>query len=108
MQHTAAQEPWLQAQSIRDNIVGGAEWDEDRYQRTLSDCSLLDDLDSMPYGDKTLVGERGLSMSGSVSSNAIVAEVLQWPEVASWARESRLRTIRHRLARCALLVPRAS
>lgn len=66
----AAQSPWLQDTSIRENILFGEEYDEDRYNETIYACALEDDLDGMPQGDETRVGEKGLSMSGSVGSPA--------------------------------------
>ena len=36
----AAQTPWLQQKSIKDNVLFGEELDEDRYEATLSACAL--------------------------------------------------------------------
>lgn len=62
----AAQNPWLQDDSIRANILFGEEFDEERYNQTVFACSLEDDLDNLPKGDETRVGEKGLSLSGYV------------------------------------------
>jgi ABC-type multidrug transport system fused ATPase/permease subunit len=63
----AAQSPWLQDESIRTNILFGEEFDEERYNQTVFACSLEDDLEALPEGDETRVGEKGLSLSGCVS-----------------------------------------
>lgn len=50
--------------SIRENILFGEDFDEERYNETIFACALEDDLEAMPLGDETRVGEKGLSMSG--------------------------------------------
>lgn len=60
----ACQEPWLFAASIRQNITFGSEFDRKRYDRVVRACALLPDLAQLPFGDLTLVGERGSSLSG--------------------------------------------
>lgn len=50
--------------SIRENILFGEDFDEERYNETIYACALEDDLEAMPLGDETRVGEKGLSMSG--------------------------------------------
>ena len=52
--------------SVRNNILFGEEYDEERYNETIFACSLEDDLEALPEGDETRVGEQGLSMSGCV------------------------------------------
>ncbi|KAK4701289.1 hypothetical protein P7C70_g4945, partial [Phenoliferia sp. Uapishka_3] len=55
----ASQAPWLQDDSIRANILFGAAWDEDRYNKVVFQCALESDLSIMPEGDRTQVGEKG-------------------------------------------------
>ncbi|GJN94069.1 hypothetical protein Rhopal_007133-T1 [Rhodotorula paludigena] len=62
----AAQSPWLQDTSVRNNILFGEEYDEERYNETVFACALEDDLEALPEGDETRVGEKGLSMSGQI------------------------------------------
>ncbi|CAL5344076.1 unnamed protein product [Camellia sinensis] len=38
--------------------------DNERYQETLEKCSLVKDLDLLPYGDLTEIGKRGVNLSG--------------------------------------------
>jgi hypothetical protein len=45
----------------RDNIVFGCEWDEDRYWRAVENAELLPDLELLPDGDLTEIGEKGIS-----------------------------------------------
>lgn len=60
----ASQEPWLFAGSVRSNILFGQPYDKDRYQKVINVCALVKDLEQFPYGDKTLVGDRGTALSG--------------------------------------------
>ncbi|XP_025993846.1 probable multidrug resistance-associated protein lethal(2)03659 [Solenopsis invicta] len=60
----ASQEPWLFAGSVRQNILFGRKMDKIRYDRVTKVCQLKRDFTLLPYGDKTIVGERGISLSG--------------------------------------------
>lgn len=60
----ACQEPWLFAGSVRQNILFGRKFDQIRYDRVIKVCQLKRDFNLLPYGDKTIVGERGISLSG--------------------------------------------
>lgn len=59
-----SQEPWLFAGSIRQNILFGNALDRKRYKKVIRVCALEADLEQFPDGDETLVGERGISLSG--------------------------------------------
>ncbi|KAF8816580.1 P-loop containing nucleoside triphosphate hydrolase protein [Phlegmacium glaucopus] len=58
----AAQESWVQNETIRDNILFGSAYDEVRYRKVLHQCALERDLGLFDAGDKTEVGERGLTL----------------------------------------------
>jgi len=60
----AAQDPWIMNGSIRDNIVMGKEWDKDWYQQVVDACGLRQDLQDFVNGDDTIVGDRGIQISG--------------------------------------------
>ncbi|GAA5982504.1 hypothetical protein JCM10908_006676 [Rhodotorula pacifica] len=72
----AAQSPWLQDTSIRENILFGEDFDEERYNETIYACALEDDLEAMPQGDETRVGEKGLSMSGGQKQRIALARAV--------------------------------
>ncbi|KAH9848044.1 P-loop containing nucleoside triphosphate hydrolase protein [Lenzites betulinus] len=60
----AAQESWVQNETIKDNILFGAPYDEARYTKVLEQCALLRDLSLFEAGDQTEVGEKGITLSG--------------------------------------------
>nr|KAJ3418984.1 hypothetical protein HK105_007557 [Polyrhizophydium stewartii] len=59
-----AQTAWLQNASVRDNILFGAPFDEQRYNHVIEACALVRDLATFPAGDMTEIGEKGINMSG--------------------------------------------
>jgi ATP-binding cassette subfamily C (CFTR/MRP) protein 4 len=60
----APQEPWIFSASVKQNILFGEELDESRYLKVMRMCALERDLSVFPFGDNTLVGERGVMLSG--------------------------------------------
>lgn len=60
----AAQEPWLFTGTVRSNILFGQPYDRERYRQVVRKCALERDFSLLPHGDKTVVGERGQSLSG--------------------------------------------
>ncbi|KRT80294.1 ABC transporter ATP-binding protein [Oryctes borbonicus] len=60
----SSQEPWLFGSSVMGNILFGQNYDKPLYNKVTSVCALQRDFKQFPYGDKTLVGERGVSLSG--------------------------------------------
>ncbi|KAG6812974.1 hypothetical protein H0H92_015093 [Tricholoma furcatifolium] len=72
----AAQDPWIQNTTIRDNILFGSHLDEDRYNEVLHQCALEHDLSLFPAGDQTEVGERGLTLSGGQKARISLARAV--------------------------------
>jgi ABC-type multidrug transport system fused ATPase/permease subunit len=67
------QTPWLMSASIRDNILFGEEFNEERYYSVVKACALLKDLDTLEYGDNTAVGEKGVNLSGGQKARVSLA-----------------------------------
>ncbi|CAG9813317.1 unnamed protein product [Phaedon cochleariae] len=72
----ASQEPWLFAASVRQNILFGAEYNEELYQKVVDVCALRSDFALFPYGDKTLVGEKGKALSGGQKARINLARCI--------------------------------
>lgn len=60
----SSQEPWLFVGTVRQNILFGQPYNAERYKEVIKVCALKRDLELFPHGDKTVVGERGVSLSG--------------------------------------------
>ncbi|KAJ2999390.1 hypothetical protein HDV02_003008 [Globomyces sp. JEL0801] len=58
------QTAWLINATIRENILYGEAYDEERYFMVLKACALLRDLDTLNHGDQTEIGEKGVNLSG--------------------------------------------
>ncbi|KAI8066832.1 hypothetical protein BC940DRAFT_274537 [Gongronella butleri] len=70
------QNAWLQNASIRDNILFGSEYDEDRYRKVLYMTALTKDLDYLEHGDATEVGEKGITLSGGQKQRLSIARAV--------------------------------
>ncbi|KAK9085566.1 hypothetical protein Sjap_025977 [Stephania japonica] len=55
-----SQVAWIQTGTIQENILFGSPFDKQRYQEMLEKCSLLKDLETLPLGDLTEIGERDI------------------------------------------------
>ncbi|XP_023310959.1 multidrug resistance-associated protein 4 [Anoplophora glabripennis] len=60
----SSQEPWLFGSTVRNNILFGQPYNKFLYQKIVHVCALQKDFEQFPEGDKTVVGERGVSLSG--------------------------------------------
>lgn len=72
----ASQEPWLFTGTVRQNILFGLPMDKHRYRTVVKKCALERDFELLPYGDKTIVGERGASLSGGQKARISLARAV--------------------------------
>jgi ATP-binding cassette subfamily C (CFTR/MRP) protein 1 len=70
------QSAWVMNASVRENIVFGHRWDPQFYDKTIRACALRDDFASLPDGDQTEVGERGISLSGGQKARLTLARAV--------------------------------
>uniref|UniRef100_A0A9J7Z181 ATP-binding cassette sub-family C member 10 n=1 Tax=Cyprinus carpio carpio TaxID=630221 RepID=A0A9J7Z181_CYPCA len=72
----AVQEPWIQHATVQDNILFGRDFDSMFYQAVIEACALADDLNILPGGDQTEVGENGVTLSGGQKSRLALARAV--------------------------------
>nr|XP_056705308.1 ATP-binding cassette sub-family C member 2 [Euleptes europaea] len=70
------QQAWIQNATLKDNILFGSPLDEARYQQVLEACALLPDLQLLPGGDLTEIGEKGINLSGGQKQRVSLARAV--------------------------------
>ncbi|WFD29243.1 hypothetical protein MSPP1_000250 [Malassezia sp. CBS 17886] len=68
-----AQNPWLLGTTVRENILFGAAYDDERYRAVVAACALEADLAAFEFHDATEVGEKGTALSGGQKARIAVA-----------------------------------
>ncbi|KAH3662454.1 hypothetical protein OGAPHI_005706 [Ogataea philodendri] len=71
-----SQVPWILNASVKDNILFGHRFEPDFYEKTIEACQLLPDLEILPDGDETIVGEKGISLSGGQKARLALARAV--------------------------------
>ena len=72
----AAQQSWIFEGSIKNNILFTQDFDEKRYKMIVHVCSLERDFELLPHGDQTIVGDRGVSLSGGQKARINLARAI--------------------------------
>ncbi|CAD5111037.1 DgyrCDS388 [Dimorphilus gyrociliatus] len=70
------QEAWIQHGTVQQNILFGNELDDRFYHRVLDSCALLPDLEILPAGDETEIGENGVTLSGGQKARISLARAI--------------------------------
>ncbi|KAK0716025.1 ATP-dependent bile acid permease [Lasiosphaeris hirsuta] len=70
------QQPWIENATVRDNILFGMPFDEERYEQTLAACALKKDIGTLTDGDKTELGINGVNLSGGQKWRVTVARAI--------------------------------
>lgn len=71
-----SQSAWIINDTVRENIILGAHFDEARYNQALETSQLMDDLAMWAKGDMTEIGERGITMSGGQKQRVSIARAV--------------------------------
>ncbi|WAQ96704.1 MRP1-like protein, partial [Mya arenaria] len=67
---------WIQNATLQDNVLFGKSADVSRYQEVIQACALQADLDIMPAGDQTEIGEKGINLSGGQKQRVSLARAV--------------------------------
>lgn len=70
------QVPWIMNGTVKDNILFGHVYDAEFYNQVLKACALTVDLAILPKGDRTEVGEKGISLSGGQKARLSLARAV--------------------------------
>ncbi|TXT15664.1 hypothetical protein VHUM_00167 [Vanrija humicola] len=71
-----AQTPWIQNATVRENILFGLPFDEERYWAAIKNACLEPDLEILEDGDGTEIGEKGITLSGGQKQRVNIARAL--------------------------------
>ncbi|XP_072240641.1 ATP-binding cassette sub-family C member 4-like [Leuresthes tenuis] len=72
----ASQQPWVFPGTIRSNILFGRELNPKKYERVLRACALKKDLELLKDGDLTVIGDRGVTLSGGQKARINLARAV--------------------------------
>lgn len=67
---------WLRHRTLRDNILGPLEYDNEWYETVIRACALEDDIKCLPQGHQTIIGSNGISISGGQRQRIAIARAL--------------------------------
>ncbi|XP_048588672.1 ATP-binding cassette sub-family C member 4 isoform X2 [Nematostella vectensis] len=74
----ASQQAWIFSGSVRENILFGKEYEEAKYWRVIKACAMERDMRLFPNGDETLVGEKGVALSGGQKARINLARAVYY------------------------------
>ncbi|XP_036396882.1 multidrug resistance-associated protein 4 [Megalops cyprinoides] len=72
----ASQQPWVFPGTIRSNILFGKELHPQKYEKVLRACALTRDMELLPEGDLTVIGDRGATLSGGQKARVNLARAV--------------------------------
>ncbi|XP_054158179.1 ATP-binding cassette sub-family C member 4-like, partial [Oppia nitens] len=72
----ASQESWIFNSTVQQNITFGKPYEINRFKEVISVCAMNRDLKMFPFGERSLVGERGVTLSGGQKARITLARAL--------------------------------
>ena len=70
------QSSWIQNKTIKENVLFGLPYESKRYLETIKACQLISDLETLPAGDATEIGEKGINLSGGQKARISLARAV--------------------------------
>lgn len=67
---------WIQNTSLQNNVTFGKPMNKSWYRDVIDACALQSDLDMLPNGDQTEIGERGITISGGQKQRLNIARAI--------------------------------
>ena len=59
-----SQQAWMRNMTLKENILFSKKHSKKLYDKVITKCALTDDIDMLPDGDSTEIGEKGINLSG--------------------------------------------
>lgn len=75
------QQSWIRNATLRENILFGQPFDEARYNQVIEDSCLTADLEMLPNGEFTEIGEKGINLSGGQKRAFLLPLVIETNDV---------------------------
>ena len=66
----------MQNATLRDNVTFGKPYSKETYDAVVEACALKTDLDMLPGGDQTEIGEKGINLSGGQKQRVSLARAV--------------------------------
>uniref|UniRef100_A0A1L8E4B5 ABC-type glutathione-S-conjugate transporter n=2 Tax=Nyssomyia neivai TaxID=330878 RepID=A0A1L8E4B5_9DIPT len=70
------QQAWIQNATLQDNILFGKKLDSQFYEKVIEACALKSDIEMLPGGDQTEIGEKGINLSGGQKQRVSLARAV--------------------------------
>ncbi|KAF2168939.1 hypothetical protein M409DRAFT_20953 [Zasmidium cellare ATCC 36951] len=67
---------WIQNATVKENIIFSKDYDRRWYNDVIDACALRPDLEMLPAGDQTEIGERGITVSGGQKQRLNIARAI--------------------------------
>ncbi|KAM3143254.1 hypothetical protein pb186bvf_004586 [Paramecium bursaria] len=71
-----SQTAWIQNATVRDNVIFGSEFNQQKYDEAIKYSCLKDDLKILNKGDSTMIGEKGVNLSGGQKARIALARAI--------------------------------
>ncbi|KAI8844370.1 P-loop containing nucleoside triphosphate hydrolase protein [Chytriomyces cf. hyalinus JEL632] len=95
------QQPWIRTGTVEENILFGTPYNETKLQESISLTSLERDISGMPSGVKTVLGEKGTSISGGQKTRIALARAV-YSEADIYLLDDPLSSVDARVGRAVL------
>ena len=70
------QQAWIQNSTLKDNILFCSPDNDKKYDEVIDACALTTDLEILPAGDQTEIGEKGINLSGGQKQRVSLARAV--------------------------------